>query len=340
MTSVSSRPPELVDQPDPIQPVQPVQPVQPGPASPPVFGSLQAAQALDTVQTVQAVQVVATLAGPGPQRAGRTAHVARCRSVRRRIVRMCATRDGGHLGGSMSIVEILVELYGSVMNVGPHRTDDPERDFLALSKGHGAIALYSVLAEFGYLEEELVNGYGQDGGPLFAHPNEKVNGVEIATGSLGHGLPVALGVALGARIRGSGRRVFTILGDGELQEGSVWEAVMAAGSRKVSNLVAVVDRNGLQITGPTDAVIDMTPMGARWRAFGWEVREVDGHDTGGSLLAALKAPSADGAPVVVVASTVKGKGVPAVQGQARSHFATIKPSQLRRTLASLDEAPA
>jgi transketolase len=261
---------------------------------------------------------------------------ARCRAVRHRIVRMCATRDGGHLGGSLSLVEVLVVLYTSVLRISPDTADDPDRDFLVLSKGHGALGLYSVLAETGWFETDFLDSYGTSGGPLFAHPSESVPGVEIATGSLGHGLPVALGVALGARLRNSGRRVYAVLGDGELQEGSVWEAVMNAGSRRMSNLVAVVDRNGLQITGPTEDVVAMEPIGEPWRAFGWEVREVDGHDTTGLLHAALSRPSTTGRPVVVIARTSKGQGVPAIAGQARSHFATIGPAQLRRTLLSLE----
>jgi transketolase len=260
----------------------------------------------------------------------------RCLAVRRRIVRMCATRDGGHLGGSMSLVEILTYLYTQVLRTSPELQDDPDRDFLVLSKGHGAIGLYAVLAETDFLADEFLESYGDNDGPLYAHPNDTLPGIEISTGSLGHGLPVALGVALAARLRDSNRRALAVLGDGELQEGSVWEAAMYAGSKRVSNLTAIVDNNGLQITGPTDDIIRLDGLGDRWRAFGWEVREVDGHDTSGELLAALARPSQSGAPVAVIARTTKGRGVPAVEGQKRSHFATLGESQLKRTLRSLE----
>ena len=259
----------------------------------------------------------------------------RCRAVRERILVLCATADGGHLGGSMSLVETLTQLYTGVMNVSPAAADDPDRDFFVLSKGHGALCLYSVLAECGWIDDDVLATYGDEGGLLGAHPNPAVPGIEMATGSLGHGLPVALGVALAAAVRGSSRRVFVVLGDGELQEGSNWEAAMYAGSRRVSGLTAVVDRNGLQITGPTEQAAGMEPLADKWRAFGWEVRDVDGHDTGGTLRAALAEPSASGRPVVVIARTEKGHGVAPVAGQTRSHFATLKPAQLRRALDDL-----
>jgi transketolase len=262
------------------------------------------------------------------------AHAAQ---IRERIVEMCAGDEGGHLGGSMSLVEILVTLYFDVMRVDPAAPNAAGRDILLLSKGHGAIGLYATLAERGFLADERLAGYGRAGGAssLSAHPSLDVPGVELPSGSLGHGLPLGVGFALAARLDGAGRRCFVVLGDGELQEGSVWEAAMAAGSLGLDRLVAVVDRNGLQITGRTEDVIGLEPLADRWRSFGWMVHEAGGHDMGalGSILRA--APSAPGRPTVVIAHTTKGRGLPYVEGQARSHYARLGDQQRRRALAVL-----
>jgi transketolase len=269
-----------------------------------------------------------------------TSHAAR---IRERIVEMCAGDEGGHLGGSMSLVEILVALYFDVMNVDPAAPDAAGRDILLLSKGHGAIGLYATLAERGFLSEERLAGYGRAGGgpalsalsALSAHPSTDVPGVELPSGSLGHGLPLGVGFALAARLDGAGRRCFVVLGDGELQEGSVWEAAMAAGSLGLDRLVAVVDRNGLQITGRTEDVIGLEPLADRWRSFGWTVHEADGHDIGALRSILRAAPSTSGRPTVVIAHTTKGRGLPYVEGQARSHYARLGDGQRRRALAVL-----
>ncbi|GAA2194947.1 transketolase [Micromonospora lupini] len=253
--------------------------------------------------------------------------------VRELIVGMCASADGGHLGGSMSLVEILVTLYHEVLRVDPTRPQAPDRDVLLLSKGHGAIALYAVLATRGYFPVEWLDGYAAPGGPFLAHPNRAVPGVEMPTGSLGHGLALGVGHALAARLDGSDRRCVVVLGDGELQEGSVWEAAMAAGSLGLDRLTAVIDRNGLQLGDGTEDVITLEPLADRWRAFGWEVRDVDGHDRG-ALRAALTEPGT-GRPVAVIARTVKGRGLPYVEGQVRSHFARLGETQRGRALRAV-----
>jgi transketolase len=255
--------------------------------------------------------------------------------VRESIVRMCGNPEGGHLGGSMSLVEILVTLYQRVLRLDPDHPDAPDRDILLLSKGHGAIGLYAALAERGFFPVERLSEYGRPDSPYSAHPNPAVPGVEMPSGSLGHGLPLGVGFALAARLDGSDRRCFVVLGDGELQEGSVWEAAMAAGAHRLDRLVAVVDRNGLQITGTTEDVVGLEPLGDRWRAFGWTVLEVDGHDTEELLAALGGAPLVPGRPTVVIARTVKGRGVPQVEGQARSHYARLGERQVKRTLAML-----
>lgn len=261
----------------------------------------------------------------------------RCRAMRQRVVRLCASPSGGHLGGGMSLVEILAVLLGDVLDTSA--VDPRHRDALILSKGHGALGLYAALCEFGILEETMLEGYGTDDGTLLAHPHRGVSGVEAAAGSLGHGLAVGVGYALADRLDGSDRRTVVITGDGELQEGSIWESAMSAGSLGLHRLTAIVDRNGLQITGRTDDVIGLEPLAERWRSFGWTVREVDGHERG-ELLDALTDPDTEGRPLVVIAHTVKGRGVAAVEGQTRSHFATITPRQERRLLRDLEpEAP-
>ncbi|MFE0048027.1 transketolase [Streptomyces albireticuli] len=255
--------------------------------------------------------------------------------VRELIVDMCANPEGGHLGGSMSMVEILVTLYHSVLRLDPREPQAPGRDLLVLSKGHGAIGLYAALAERGFFPEEELAAYGTPDGVLTAHPNPAVPGVEMPTGSLGHGLPLGVGFALDFRLSGSDRRCFVVLGDGELQEGSVWEAAMAAAAHRLDRLVAVVDRNGLQITGATEDAVGLEPLADRWRAFGWTVLEVDGHDTEALRAALGDAPRVPGRPTVVLASTVKGKGLPYVEGQARSHYARLAGRQHKRALAVL-----
>ncbi len=254
--------------------------------------------------------------------------------VRERIVEMCSGRDGGHLGGGMSLVEILLVLYFQVLRLDPERPQDPERDLLLLSKGHGALCLYAVLAERGYFPPERLADYGRPGSEFMAHPNPALPGVEMPSGALGHGLPIGIGAALAARLASSPRRVVVVMGDGELQEGSVWEAAMAASSLRLANLVAVVDRNRLQITGDTESVIGLEPLADRWRAFGWTVRQVNGHDPE-ELLAALTEPAEGDRPTVLLADTVKARGLPYVEGTVKSHFARLGDRQRRQALAAL-----
>ena len=259
----------------------------------------------------------------------------RAHRIREHIVDMCAGEEGGHLGGSMSLVEILVALYFAVLRVDPRAPDDPGRDLLLLSKGHGAIGLYATLAERGFFPVEELAGYATPGSRLMGHPVRAVPGVELPSGSLGHGLALANGLALGARLDGLDRRCYVVLGDGELQEGSVWEAAMAAASLGLERLVAVVDRNGLQITGPTERAIALEPLAGRWAAFGWAVREVDGHDLAALVDLLGRVPAEPGRPTVVIAHTVKGKGLPFVEGRPHSHYARLGERQHQRALAVL-----
>lgn len=260
--------------------------------------------------------------------------VAATARIRQHIVTMCASSHGGHLGGSMSLVEVLATLYLKVMRADPRFPGDPERDILVLSKGHAGVGLYATLCEAGYFPPSMLADYGVDGSPFLAHPHPEIPGVEMPTGSLGHGLALGVGFALANRLDGTDRRCFVVLGDGELQEGSVWEAASVAAGHRLDNLVSIVDRNGLQITGGTESVNRLEPLADRWRAFGWQVREVDGHDID-ALTEALGAAPEAGRPTVVIAHTVKGKGLPYVEGQARSHFAKLGERQYRQALATL-----
>lgn len=260
---------------------------------------------------------------------------AHARRVRELIVDLCANPEGGHLGGSMSLVEILVTLYHSVLRLDPADPTAPDRDLLLLSKGHGAIGLYAALAERGFFPEELLAAYGTPDALLTAHPNPAVPGVEMPTGSLGHGLSLGVGFALDMKLSRSDRRCFVITGDGELQEGSVWEAAMAAATHRLDRLVAVVDRNGLQITGSTEGNAALEPLGDRWRSFGWHVVEVDGHDPAQLEAAFRGVPHVPGKPTAVIARTVKGKGLPYIEGQARSHYARLAGKQHKRAVAVL-----
>ncbi|TQN28373.1 transketolase subunit A [Haloactinospora alba] len=245
--------------------------------------------------------------------------------IRRSIIRAAGGPKGAHVGGSLSCADILAVLHFDVMG---------ERDTFILSKGHAAPALYATLAVRGLLEAEELDTYARPGSRLFGHPRQGIPGVAFPTGSLGHGLGLAIGTALGERLDGGTGRVYVLLGDGELQEGSVWEAAMYAGTRGLDNLVAVVDRNSLQITGSTEERAGLEPLAGRFAAFGWETRDVDGHDTC-ALSAAARGP-AQRRPLAVIARTVKGSGVPFLEGKTSSHYATLRPELVRRALTAVE----
>jgi transketolase len=258
------------------------------------------------------------------------------RRVREHVVRLAGTPNGCHLGGALSCIEVLVTLYFSVLRLDPADPRWADRDIFVFSKGHAAAALYSVLVERGYLPAESLGTYCAAGSALLGHPTRSLPGVEFATGSVGHGLSLGVGTALGLKRWGNrDRRVFVLLGDGEQQEGAVWEAVMAAHHYGLDNLCAVVDRNLGQNDGRTEDIIRLGDVASLWRAFGWAERTVDGHDTG-ELRAALDAmPYAAGTPSVLVARTVKGRGVPGIEGDPRSHYMTLSPRNVERALRSL-----
>lgn len=264
----------------------------------------------------------------------------RATNVRRLIVRLAATATGCHLGGSLSVVEILVALFGHVMKTQRPKSDrEPSRDdsdHLVFSKGHAAAGLYAALAEFGFLDAQwLVESYNTDGSPFTGHASAQVPGVEFSTGSLGHGLGLGVGLALGRRLREQSNRVFVVCGDGEMGEGSNWEAMQVASQHRLANLTLIVDRNGGQNDGDTESILSQQDLLRRLQTFGFQAFEADGHDLG-ALCHVLRAP-AGSRPRAVVANTQKGAGLPMLRGK-HAHYATFTAAQLRRALSSLEEA--
>jgi transketolase len=239
--------------------------------------------------------------------------------LRFEVTRLIAQSRSCHVGSCLSVMDILVALYGGVMKLG---AASENRDRMILSKGHAAAALYAVLAEYGYFPAERLNEYLEDGSPFIAHTNTDVSGVEFSTGSLGHGLAVANGIALAARIRARSHRVFTILSEGDCQEGSTWEAAMFAGHHRLSSMVCIVDHNKIQNFGRVEEVLDLAPLDAKWRAAGWAARDVDGHDMAALLQSLAAAPFEPERPSVLIAHTVKGKGVSFMEDQLKWHYQT------------------
>ena len=263
----------------------------------------------------------------------------RATQMRKDIVAMIAKAGSGHPGGSLSSVEIMTALYfGGVMNYDPANPDDPNRDRFILAKGHAAPVLYTTLAHAGYFAREELMTLRQLGSRLQGHPDSNLlNGVEVSTGSLGQGLSIAAGAASGLKLNNSPATVFTLLGDGECEEGQVWEAAMYAAHYKLDNLVAIVDRNGLQIDGKTEEVCNPSDLCEKFAAFGWDVHTVDGHDID-ALIDLLKQTKAshDAKPQVIIAKTVKGKGVACMANQASWHGKAPNDEQTKAALEELD----
>jgi len=258
--------------------------------------------------------------------------------MRRDIVEMIAEAGSGHPGGSLSAADIVATLYFGVLNHDPDRPDWAERDRFVLSKGHAAPVLYAALAEAGYFDRAHLNTLRKLGSILQGHPDsKKVPGVEVSTGSLGQGLSIANGVALGLKMDGSASRVYCLLGDGELQEGQVWEAAMFGPHHGVDNLIAIVDHNGLQIDGACSDVMCLGDVQAKFESFGWKTLTANGHDIDDLLRAFGSAQEAlgDGAPVVIVCETVKGKGVSFMEGDAGWHGKAPSADETERAVAEL-----
>lgn len=257
--------------------------------------------------------------------------------LRADALRMIHRAGASHAGTCLSMADILAVLYGRVLRVDPGRPGWPDRDRFILSKGHGAAIVYAALAGRGFFPREWLDGYCRDGSPLGGHIcHQGVPGVEVSTGSLGHGLPVGCGMALAGKRDGRPYRVFVLLSDGELDEGSNWEAALFAPHHRLDNLVVVIDHNKIQSYGSVAEVLDLAPLADKWRAFRWDVREIDGHDHA-QIEDALTRPSAEpGRPTAVVAHTVKGKGVSFMEGQLLWHYRPPDAGQLELALGELE----
>jgi transketolase len=260
------------------------------------------------------------------------------RRIRKHSVRMTGTANASHIGSALSAADLLAVLYGRVLRFDPQRPDWAERDRCILSKGHGCAALYAVLAECGFFPIRWLDDFYQDGSPLAGHATHKgVPGVEVSTGSLGHGLSLGLGMAIAAKRSAMPQRVFCVLSDGECDEGSTWEAALFAPQHQLDNLVAIVDYNKIQSFGAVKEVIDLDPLAAKWRTFGWAVREVDGHDIPAVEEALTAVPYEPGRPSCIVAHTVKGKGVSFMENQLLWHYRAPLGATMAQALAELDE---
>lgn len=258
--------------------------------------------------------------------------------ARRNVLRMLEATPAGHVGGALSAIDLVVAIYRHAMRLGPANHDAPERDRFLLSAGHKALAQYAVLAEVGIIAEEVLDTYGVTDSRLPGHPDMRtLPGVEGNTGALGHGLPIGCGMALGARASGLASRVFVLLGDGELAEGSNWEGAAIAAHHRLDNLTAVVDVNGLQISGATAQVMNMESIGAKFAAFGWATCVIDGNDVADICAALDRLPLQAGRPSAVIAHTVKAKGISAIEGIVASHYWKPNREQLAAAIAELNE---
>jgi len=273
---------------------------------------------------------------PLPHRLDKAGTQALARQIRADVLAMVHRVNASHVGSCFSMTDMLAVLYGAILQVDPARPDHPLRDRLVVSKGHAAAAVYAVLAERGFFDRALLDQFGVNGSALTGHVSHLVPGVEFSTGSLGHGLSLAAGLALAARIDDAPWRNFAVLSDGECDEGSVWEAALFAGHNRLDNLTALIDCNGIQSFGRVSEVLELEPFADKWRSFRWEVREIDGHDHD-ALRAALSDPPAD-APCVLLCRTVKGKGVSFMEDSLAWHYKSPNQEQLAAALAELEKA--
>jgi transketolase len=258
------------------------------------------------------------------------------RQIRVEAVRMVHAARASHIGGALSMADILAVLYSGILHVRPEEPQWGDRDRMILSKGHCCTTLYATLALKGFFPLEELRSYGQDGSRLMAHISHKVPGVEFSTGSLGHGLPFGCGKALAAKRKGVDWRTFVMLSDGELDEGSNWEAILFAPQRGLDNLVAIVDYNKIQSLGSVSEVLELAPLADKLRAFRWAVREVDGHDHAQIGAALSTVPWETSRPSCLIAHTIKGRGVSFMENQLAWHYKSPDPEQLRRALLEIE----
>jgi transketolase len=259
--------------------------------------------------------------------------------LRKKTLEAIFEAGAGHTGGGLSCLDILNALYNRVLNVSPETLSSPTRDRYVQSKGHSVEALYAVLADRGFFPASELQTICRYKSHFVGHPTRHIPGIEMNTGALGHGLPICIGMALAAKMDSAPYRVFTLLGDGELAEGSNWEAALAAAHYQLDNLIAILDHNTLQITGHTRDVMSNEPVDEKFRAFGWTVRTVNGHDYA-ALTKALTDPPETGKPTFVIASTIKGRGVSFMENVAKWHHGVPSEAELKQALGELDAAEA
>ncbi|MNW23383.1 Transketolase [compost metagenome] len=255
--------------------------------------------------------------------------------IRMDLLTIIHRAKAGHTGGSLSNTDILTALYYDIMNIDPRNPRWEERDRFIASKGHSVESLWCVLADLGFFPKEELTTYSQFGTRLIGHPNNKVPGIEMNTGALGHGLPISVGMALAAKRDGRSYRVFCLMGDGEQAEGSNWEAAMAGAHYKLDNLVGIIDRNRLQISGSTEDVMGLEPLEDKWTAFGWNVVSIDGNDMEALVQAFRAVPEVTDKPTLIMANTVKGKGVSFAENVPAWHHHVPDDEQLERALTEL-----
>lgn len=259
-------------------------------------------------------------------------------NIRRGILRLIRAGEAGHVGGALSSVEILTALYFNLLRIDPEKPNWPQRDRFVLSAGHKCLVLYAALAERGFFDKSVLDTYGALDSRIPGHPNmHKLPGVETNTGALGHGLSIAGGMAIGLRLDKSPAKIYVLMGDGEQAEGSNWEAASAASMHKLDNLIVFIDRNKLQISGPTIEVMSYEPLDERWRSFGWSVRIIDGHDLASIIRNAKQAPFEKGKPSVIIADTIKSKGLSFAEGKVSYHYWKAKPDEMEQAEHDLDD---
>jgi transketolase len=257
--------------------------------------------------------------------------------IRKRVVEIIYSAKGGHIGGSLSSIEIETALYFHVMNIDPINPQKTDRDRFILSKGHSVEALYATLAAKGFIEQSLLDTYGQFNSKLAGHPTKKTPGVELNSGALGHGLSVGVGMAIGAKMSKSTFRTFVLMGDGEQGEGSIYEAAMSASHYNLGNLVAIIDRNTLQISGKTEIVMALEPMRERWEAFGWEVFEVKGNDIEEIVNTFGVLNYLNEKPKLIIAHTTKGNGISFMENGAKWHHGVPAEQQYQDAICEIEE---
>jgi len=244
---------------------------------------------------------------------------SKAKEIRRTIVEMIYNAKSGHIGGALSSVDILVTLFYKVLRIDPKNPASPDRDRFILSKGHSVEGYYAILADLGFINREELKTYCRFNSRLTGHPTVKVPGVEANTGSLGHGLSIGVGMALAGKMDKRNYRVYVLMGDGEQAEGSVWEAGMSASHYKLDNIIGIIDRNRLQIGGSTESVMSLESLSAKWSAFGWEVKEVDGHSFKELIDVLGNTPLTLNKPTLIIAHTIKGKGISFIENRAEWH---------------------